>query len=284
MVSTLQLHCCLIIYLAYRRRVFPGQGKTAASIINGRRLGRSWRSAMCPSGSQTPAMLSRKVYLCVLLTVLLGSACGRRRPAARIPSSLPAPRAGTRTAEAPRPGYTETGYASWYGDPYHGRRAANGEIYDKNKWTAAHLTLPFGTQVKVNNLENNQSVVVRITDRGPFVKGRIIDLSLAAARDIRMVGPGTALVRLEILSPGNEPGPLAFAVQVGAFRERATAERLQERLKARYGNAFIVNYDSGDGRFYRVRVGPKPSLLEAHKLAAQLGSEPLPTFVVRLDN
>ena len=231
-------------------------------------------------------MLTNKLFACVLLVVLLGTACGRRRTVARTPSSgrQPTGSTGSRAGETVRPGYTETGYASWYGDPYHGRRAANGEIYDKNKWTAAHLTLPFGTQVKVNNLENNQSVVVRITDRGPFVKGRIIDLSLAAARDIRMLGPGTALVRLEVLSPGNEPGPMAFAVQVGAFRERATAERLQERLKARYGNAFIVNYDSGDGRFYRVRVGPQTSLLEAHKLAAQLGSEPLPTFVVRLDN
>lgn len=186
--------------------------------------------------------------------------------------------------EAVRSGYTETGYASWYGDPYHGRRAANGEIYDKNKLTAAHLTLPFGARAKVTNLENNRSVVVRITDRGPFVKGRIIDLSLAAARKLQMLGPGTALVRLEVQSVGEETASGSFAVQVGAFRERATAERLEQSLKARYGRTFIENYDRGDGVLYRVRVGPQPSLSGARELAAQLGSQNLPTFVIRLEN
>ncbi len=181
-------------------------------------------------------------------------------------------------------GLTETGYASWYGDPYHGRRAASGEIYDKNKLTAAHLTLPFGTQVKVTDLENNRTVEVRINDRGPFVKGRILDLSLAAARKIQMVGPGTALVRLDIESMPAEPDYGAFAVQVGAFRDRPAAERLRERLLRRYGAISIQRYDSSDGVWYRVRVGPKPSLAEANQLASQLGRENLSTFVVRADN
>jgi rare lipoprotein A len=199
---------------------------------------------------------------------------------------VPAP-AGGASAEAPRPGHVETGYASWYGDPYHGRRAANGEIYDKNQLTAAHLTMPFETWVKVTNLENSSSVTVRITDRGPFVKGRIIDVSQEAARQLRMIAAGTALVRLEVLSTAEAPSsaPTAsYAVQVGSFRERQTAEQLRERLQTRYGGAFVERYDGSDGVFYRVRVGPKQSVPEARNLAAQLQRENLPGFVVRLSN
>lgn len=191
--------------------------------------------------------------------------------------------------EAPPPGTVETGYASWYGDPYHGRRAANGEIYDKNQLTAAHLTMPFETRVKVTNLENDRSVTVRITDRGPFVKGRIIDLSQEAARQIRMIGAGTALVRLEVLSSQGASSKAAsaaasYAVQVGSFRDRAAAEQLQQSLQARYGGAYVESFEGNDGVFYRVRVGPQPSAREAQRLATQLGSENLSGFVVRLSN
>ena len=96
-------------------------------------------------------------------------------------------------------GQSETGIASWYGDPYHGRKAANGEVYDMNRMTAAHRTLPFGTWVEVNNLTNSKRVTVRITDRGPFVQGRIIDLSRAAAAKIDMIGSGTARVHLKVV-------------------------------------------------------------------------------------
>jgi len=96
-----------------------------------------------------------------------------------------------------------TGYASWYGDPFHGRRTASGEVYDKYKFTAAHPKLPLGTKAKVTNLKNDRSVVVDINDRGPFVKGRIVDLSLAAARRIGMVDSGIARVRIEVL-PASE--------------------------------------------------------------------------------
>jgi rare lipoprotein A len=233
-----------------------------------------------------PFMAPRIFCACIVVTVLVGSACGRRQAVSRPPAAgrLPASTAGNGAPETVRPGYTEEGYASWYGDPYHGRRAANGEIYDKNKLTAAHLTLPFGTRTKVTNLETNRSVEVRITDRGPFVKGRIIDLSQEAARQVRMIGTGTALVRLEVLAVSGAPAAGSYAVQVGAFRERSTAERLQQSLRSRYGGAFVEPYESSEGRFYRVRVGPKPSVLEARRLAAQLGNENLPTFVVRLNN
>ena len=112
------------------------------------------------------------------------------------------------------PGSAETGIASWYGVPYHGRQAANGEIYDMEKMTAAHRTLPFGTWLQVRNLSNDKTVNVRITDRGPFVDGRILDLSRAAAEAIAMIGPGTAMVRITVIDP---PAP----VIAGRRRRRA---------------------------------------------------------------
>src|SRR5579883_3041588 len=110
----------------------------------------------------------------------------------------PEPRTIPSTRPAPLPG-SETGIASWYGHPYHGRPAANGEIYDMEQMTAAHRTLPFDTVVRVTNLKNDKSVEVRINDRGPFVDNRIIDLSHAAAQAIDMIGPGTAQVRMDIV-------------------------------------------------------------------------------------
>src|ERR1700736_6566790 len=155
----------------------------------------------------------------------------------------------SKTPPAPAPaGYTEQGNASWYGNPFHGRHASNGEVYDMYKLTAAHRTLPFETMVRVTNLNNGKSTVVRITDRGPFVDNRILDLSLAAAREIEAVGPGVVPIRLEVL--GNvDPTAGFFTVQVGAFRERANAERLRDRLNVSYSPIFIQQYDSPEGVF-----------------------------------
>jgi rare lipoprotein A len=175
------------------------------------------------------------------------------------------------------------GSASWYGVPYHGRRAANGEIYDMYKLTAAHRTLPFETIVRVTNLKNGKQTEVRITDRGPFVEGRHIDLSLAAARAIDMVGDGIARVRLELVKAA-PPLPNAFTVQVGAFRQKENATRLRQRLERNYGPVFVFEYDSPSGLFYRVRVGRVPSEKAAERLAARLQEkEQLTTFIVRLD-
>jgi rare lipoprotein A len=180
--------------------------------------------------------------------------------------------------------YTEEGKASWYGVPFHGRRASNGEIYDMNKMTAAHRTLPFDTVVRVTNLSNGKSAVVRITDRGPFVDNRIIDLSMAAAREIDSLGPGVVPVRLEIVSAGIDPGSGFFTVQIGAFRDRANAERLRQRLNASYSPIFIQTYDSPDGLFYRVRVGKVPGENSARQFGEQLRSrEGFTPIVVRLD-
>jgi rare lipoprotein A len=180
--------------------------------------------------------------------------------------------------------HTEEGIASWYGVPFHGRRASNGEIYDMHKLTAAHRTLPFDTVVRVTNLSNGKSTVVRITDRGPFVDNRIIDLSMAAAQEIDSMGAGVVPVRVEILSAGVDPAAGFFTVQVGAFRDRGNAERLRERLNASYSPIFIQSYDSPDGLFYRVRVGRASGEDAARKLGEQLRSrERFTPMVVRLD-
>jgi rare lipoprotein A len=234
-----------------------------------------------------PILLSSAVGLSVL-----AAACHRRRPRVRPAPyppptpSAPAPRPRGRAAPPPAPIVQgEEGIASWYGHPFDGRRTASGEIYNMYAMTAAHRTLPFGTMVRVHNLENGQSTVVRITDRGPFVEGRIIDLSYAAAQAIHM--PGTALVRLEILgasSPSALPSPPGiFAVQVGAFQDRRNAERLRQQIARHYGPVIIQTYDRGDGIFYRVRVGSVVSEDAATQLARKLRNDGFATetFVVR---
>jgi rare lipoprotein A len=204
-----------------------------------------------------------------------------------VPPAPPSPSGGPPAVERQPaiPGsYVEEGVASWYGIPFNGRRAADGEIYDMHQLTAAHRTLPFGAVVRVTNLQNGKQIEVRITDRGPFVANRVIDLSLAAAQSIDMVGPGTAPVRLEILG-GPSPQVGFFGVQVGAFRNRDNAERLGAQLEARYAPISIVTYDSPTDLFYRLRVGRVPTQDAASKLAEQLKSDgQTTTFVVRLDN
>jgi rare lipoprotein A len=152
------------------------------------------------------------------------------------------------------------------------------------KLTAAHRTLPFETMVRVTNLNNGKSTVVRITDRGPFVDNRIIDLSLAAAREVGSIGPGVVPVRVEVLSPGVDPTTGFFTVQVGAFRDRGNAERLRDRLSVSYSPIFIQQYDSPDGVFYRVRVGRISGEDAAHQFGEQLHDrEGFTPLVTRLD-
>ena len=206
----------------------------------------------------------------------------------RAPAPAPTPSPRPPTPRKPPPpaipgSYAEEGLASWYGVPYHGRRAANGEIYDMYKLTAAHRTLPFDSIVRVTNLRSGRTTEVRINDRGPFVENRIIDLSLAAARELDMVAMGVAPVRLELLA-GSSPLIGYFTVQVGAFLVRENAEKFRDRLAERYQPVFILEYDSPNGLFYRVRVGRVASQDEARQLAEQLrGEENVVPFVVRLD-
>jgi rare lipoprotein A len=203
---------------------------------------------------------------------------------AAVSASPASPGKRGKTPSVPAPaGYTEEGNASWYGNPFHGRRASNGEVYDMYKLTAAHRTLPFETMVRVTNLNNGKTTTVRITDRGPFIENRIIDLSLAAAREVDSVGPGVVPVRLEVL--GNvDPTTGFFTVQVGAFKDPANAQRLRDRLTVTYSPIYIQQYDSPDGLFYRVRVGKIGGEEATYGFAEQLREkEGFTPFVVRLD-
>jgi rare lipoprotein A len=217
---------------------------------------------------------------------MLLSACAHHNTRAKIPIA-PA-----------RIGSTETGVASWYGIPYHGRRAASGEIYNMDSLTAAHRKLPFQTWVEVTNLSNGKTVDVRINDRGPFAHGRIIDLSQAAARDIDMLRPGTARVRLKVIAPPREapveavvaprvpavevrPAPVAippsdvvaielYTVQAGAFADPNRAESLRSTLEDRFMDARVI---SGVRNLWRVVVGREMTLDQANELATRVRKE-----------
>jgi rare lipoprotein A len=211
-----------------------------------------------------------------LALALLVAGCAKKKRTTQVPA---APRAA---AAAPHIGDEETGIASWYGYPYHGRRSSNGEIYDMEKLTAAHRTMAFGTIVQVLNLTNDRSVDVRITDRGPFVDGRVIDLSRAAAREIQMLGPGTAKVRLRVIGLPQEIPEGRFAVQVGAFKERANADRLSKELEERYGRARVVFRD-GKPPVWRVLIGDEKTAEAAAALAGRIKNDAAHAFVVRVD-
>ncbi|HEY3742011.1 MAG TPA: septal ring lytic transglycosylase RlpA family protein [Bryobacteraceae bacterium] len=184
-------------------------------------------------------------------------------------------------------GHTQTGIASWYGEPYHGRKTASGEVYDMNRWTAAHRTLPFGTWIEVTNLSNAQRVSVRVNDRGPFVRGRIIDLSRAAATQIGMIGPGTARVRLKVIKAprvvdSNAVGTW-FAVEVASFTDRAAAERLQHKFEGKRQSTRLVQRDAADQTRWRVLVGRESNINDAELLATSLRVEYPDALVVRID-
>jgi len=182
--------------------------------------------------------------------------------------------------------YRETGIASWYGEDFHGRKTANGETYDMYAMTAAHRTLPFSTRVRVTNLENGNKTEVRINDRGPFVPGRIIDLSRSGAKELGMLGPGTARVVVEAV--GFAPGAAqsiagTYAIQVGAFQERENAYRFRDELAKRHPNVHVVLWETRTKRFYRVRLGSFPTEQEAKVYVEKLRREDLSGFVVRED-
>ena len=184
-------------------------------------------------------------------------------------------------------GFVEYGKASWYGGKFHGRKTSNGEVYDMHKKSAAHKTLPFNTYVKVQNLSNNKYTIVRVNDRGPFVKGRIIDLSYAAAKEIDLVGPGTASVKLTALrrdqvDPGITEG--IFTVQIGAFGEQANAQRLADRLRVLYNYINITEYeDENNRKFFRLHVSKSHNLDSAAEIEKKLEEMGFTeAFIVRL--
>jgi rare lipoprotein A len=216
----------------------------------------------------------------LITLALLAGACGKKQVRVQPPAS---PQAARPVTPAPA-GLTERGIASWYGKPYDGRHAADGEIYNMETMVAAHRTLPFQTRLEVRNLANGKTVEVRIIDRGPFVGGRIIDLSHAAAQAIDMIGPGTAQVELKVLAQPAAPEVAYFGVQVGAFREKSNADRLEQNLRTAYGSARSVLRD-GDPPLWHVLAGREVSVEAAENLARRLREEQkVPSaFVVRLD-
>jgi len=156
--------------------------------------------------------------------------------------------------------YTEKGIASWYGKDFHGRKTANGEIYDMYKYTAAHKFLPLGSHVKVTNLKNQRSVVLRVNDRGPFIKGRILDLSYTGARELDIVEAGIAPIKLEVVQLPKHQQSVKFFIQVGAFSNYENAKRMNQKLFSQYPSHFTKYQKPGDQEVYRVRIGPYTQL------------------------
>ena len=191
-------------------------------------------------------------------------------------------------------GFTQTGVASWYGKDFHGKTTSNGERYDMNAMTAAHKTLPLGVYVKVQNRDNGREAIVRVNDRGPFVKGRIIDLSYAGAKKLGYDVIGTAHVRIEALGYIEEgkagyQAPATydvgnFAVQVGSFKEYANAQRLSEELRRSYGVSEVRMTSINGEIFYRVHVGKYTSLRAAEAGEKNFVERGFPgSFVVSVD-
>ncbi|MCE7976710.1 MAG: septal ring lytic transglycosylase RlpA family protein [Nitrospira sp. NTP1] len=183
-------------------------------------------------------------------------------------------------------GFVERGSASWYGPGFHGNRTANGEVYDMHKLTAAHRTLPLGSVAVVRSLAMGRQVTVRINDRGPFARGRILDLSLAGAQAVGMVGRGTDDIELRVISYEGRAGEFGvLRVQVGSFAEPANALALVQRLRTAYPGSRVVPVDLPDGRRYRVYAGQFHSESQAEQAAVHL-KRALDTdpFIVRDDS
>ena len=183
-----------------------------------------------------------------------------------------------------RPVATETGLASWYGPPYHNRRGSNGEVYNMHAMTAAHRTYPLGSIVRVTNVKTGHSALVRITDRGPFIPGRVLDLSLAAARKLDVWQPGVAEVKVELMQSAATAGASGkWAVQIGGFPDEPAATKLADHLKRRYQTAKVLCFNSPAGDWWiRVRVLDDDHE-RAQKLAAETTTHEGAVFLVRLD-
>ena len=201
------------------------------------------------------------------LVCLLSLSCASSRPSsASRPVSHPVP------AEEATRGWSEEGLASWYGgnDGFEGKPTASGEIYDSSKLTAAHRDLPLGTVVDVTSLDNGRVARVRINDRGPFVQGRVIDLSHAAAQQLQMIGPGVARVKIVVVVEGVEVEPVSptglWAVQVGSFADKTRADKHAARVRAAGFTVFLEPYEG----LTRVKVGPIESRGDADGKLASL--------------
>jgi rare lipoprotein A len=221
------------------------------------------------------AACRRAVRVPTIVAVCLAVACASNRPA-----SIPPPATGSDTA-----GWTEEGIASWYGgdDGFEGKPTASGEVYDSSLLTAAHRELPLGTVVEVWSLQNGQSVRVRINDRGPFIPGRIIDLSRAAAGKLGLIGPGTGRVRVTLLEPGPAVPMVSvsglWSVQIGSFADASNAQRQADRARSTGRTVSLEPYNG----LTRVRVGAYSSRGEARDVLAALEGQGFEGIVVPVD-
>jgi rare lipoprotein A len=244
-------------------------------------------------------MLKRVIFFCCCLALVTGCA----------PKKYPHADRGLRPSQRPytinghryepiqsHEGFVQTGIASWYGHDFHGRPTSNGERYDMYAMTAAHKTLPLGVYVKVRNRDNGREAVVRVNDRGPFVKGRIIDLSYAAARKLGIDISGTGPVRVEALGYREGPGGKrafkepatydsgTYSVQIGSFREYPNAQRLSDNMKNLFGFSEVRVSNVKGKVFYRVYAGRYTSLRRAETAERNFAEHGYPgCFAVALD-
>lgn len=239
--------------------------------------------------------------------LMLVAGCGHKKqavyappppppPTLHEPESAPAITSQTPTSAAPAeetadeafvashaPIYTETGTASWYGPPYHNRRGANRQIFDQNAMSAAHRTLPMGSLICVTNLQTGQSAVMRITDRGPFVPGRVIDLSVASAKVVGVWRPGTARVRIDVYAaPKSIDEGGRWCVQIGAFSKEKEALKLEEHLERKYHTANVIEFTGPTGHWVRIRP-LNDDKDRAVEIAKELKPEEGEAYLVRLD-
>jgi rare lipoprotein A len=257
----------------------------------------------------------RRLALALACAAALLSACGGtpvREPPSRPPvdpSSVPdaVPRSEPRASRGNPPfyevfgeryvvmasgdGYVERGVASWYGPDFHGGTTSFGERYDMYAMTAAHKTLPLPAYVQVTNLQNGRSIVVRVNDRGPFSKNRIIDLSYVAAAKLDMIREGTAMVEVRTVGPASTSPPRAdragsqrFYAQAGAFSEEANARRLAEQLaEAGFANVAVVPVVSAGRNVHRVRIGPLDNVPAFDAIVERMRAAGFPQAILALD-
>ncbi len=219
-----------------------------------------------------------KVLLPALLIVVffLLTACGPRHRVV-YERRIPFPEKGAIEKRESRE--VQQGIASWYGKDFHGKQTSSGEIYDMYQLTCAHQTLPLGTMVMVTNLENGRSVELKVNDRGPFVKERIIDVSSAAAQMLGMWEKGTAMVKVEVFGPVIEEIQ-RFTLQVGSFVDETNAQRLAEQLRKSFENVHVTTMETQTQKYHRVRVGQfetRESALVAAEKLSQMGFKVLVT-------
>ena len=209
-----------------------------------------------------------------LLSSLLLTAC-----------SLPASKVRLAPAFTSPDQVSQNGIASWYGPGFHGKATASGATYDQNQLTAAHQTLPLGTRVMVTNLDNGAATEVVINDRGPFAKGRIIDLSFAAGKALGMIGPGTVPVRVDVIDGGPHRiasirTALDYTLQVGSFSQLENAQRLRDRIATSYTDVSIVPLQAKEVTYYRVQLGTFTNRLAAEERARQVLEAGFPVIIM----